>query len=650
MPDLADFTTTEELDEFDPQKRSPEDEAREKAERELCKRIDSMADDSREQRTKLQGVQVDAIRYWLGDQWLARQGTNLRSDNRSGSDTKNSKARRGKNRNQAVVNRIFPIIEQKIAMLTQNNPKGVFLPQNDNDLSFAKDIEELVLWRARRINMRTKLIRGCHDMLIMGYQAMYVFWDDSLPGKPDANVRLIDPQELIVDPSLTDTNVEDGSYVGYEVLRDLEYVKWRWPEHAERLQENIDSSKTDTFDSVQSVVSPLDREMGVTTDRRTYTESEDPKQDRPQVKLVSMWYRDYTEQEYEISTPFEVLKNDGTLVENIAGQWVYQESGEVYDPLEGPKTTTFEPAYPDGRFTIKVGDIILVDEPWSGLWPVVIGSGNILPHRWYGMNETEQLAGRQDVMNDLISALQDHTDSALFPRTLAEIGAVKDHKKIKSSPNSITWLNNGGMGRVQTVPPTSISGDVYRAYELNNADMENASGMSGVVMGRTPTKTSSATEIAALERAGQGRVGMMSAIFDEFISRVYLLMGQVIQKNYSPGQIIRVVGETNETAVITITQHHKEILYDVQVEAGSTLPFDKDRKKQDAVELNNILQGSYLPQVLDAYEVKDKALVLQTNQQWQMFMQLQPVLNDPNVQAAVQVALQGVQSDVGQGT
>jgi len=196
-------------------------------------------------------------------------------------------------------------------------------------------------------------------------------------------------------------------------------------------------------------------------------------------------------------------------------------------------------------------------------------------------------------------------------------------------------MKEGRISGLQDDPPANISGDVYRFYEINVSDMENAAGLSGVSMGRTPTKNASATEIHALERAGQGRVGMASALFDEFVARLYYLMAQEMQKHYDIQKIVRVLGESGMQRAITISQKHKTVKFDVEVEAGSTLPYDKEAKKVHARELFGILGVPYLPDLLDAYEVRNKDEMLQKHQEYQMFLQYAPLLQNPQVQAVL---------------
>jgi len=593
----------------------------------LVKRIDQYCHEARAQREQLQNRWITALRYWRGEQWKDRKARKVR----------------GKTWTEAVINKVFPIIEQQISMMTDNNPRGVFLPQESSDSQFTKDLEALTHWRARRLNMRTKLIRGCHNSKLFGFQGMYVFWDDSLPGKADVNVRLLDPREVIVDPLLQTNDPEDGEYIGIERYVTLDYLKYRWPEHADRLQADYENASDDHV-AIKDTNS-LDEELGNTSDHRSI-EAVNDQVERPLVKLVSIWYRDYTQQKYEMPTPMEVLLNEGKIVKNEIGQYVYAATGELWSVLTSPKTTVEEPVYPYGRCTIKADKVILDDFAWGtdvrdgvvkpANWPIALGINIVIPHRWFGMDETEQLVGRQDVVNDMVSHIEDHCQRNLHPARKVETGAVVDPKKIKNTPDSVVWMNDGRIRGMEWEKPANMSADAYNLLDLSDRGMETASGMPAQNMGKTSDRKTTATEIATLDRAGRGRVGMGSALLDEYIARIYMLIAQCIQQNYDESRIIRITGDNGQQTSVEMTARHRDVMYDVEIEAGSTMPYDKDTKRQQAVELNNILQGSYLPEVLDAYEVKNRDEILQRNQQWMLFMQYASLLQNPQIQQYLQ--------------
>ncbi len=281
----------------------------------LVLKIDQYYEESKIQRDALLNRWVEALRYRKGEQWKDRK----------------KRIKRGKKWSEVVMNRVLPIIEQQVAIMTENNPTGVFLPENSDDAEFAKDLSQLTHWRAKRLNMRQKFIRGCTNGKLYGFQAMYVFWDDSITGRPDVNVRLLDPRELIIDPFLQTSNPEDGDYVGITRQVTLDYLKYRWPDQADELQAEFEHGQ-DEFTLTNDSTS-LDEELGHAPSSNIYPST---KRSRPMANLVSIWHRDYSMKTELIPTPLELLKQQGKVVVDSIGQNVYAETGEIHSEMNAP--------------------------------------------------------------------------------------------------------------------------------------------------------------------------------------------------------------------------------------------------------------------------------------------------------------------------
>lgn len=636
---------------------------------ELVVMNDQMIHESAEQTRRLLNRWVTALQYFRGDQdYGANAGFTYQSHGRRDPDrNRDRRGRRRKNKGNyyanAVVNRILPIVEQQISMMTDNNPKGVFLPQDDGDVDFTKDIEALTLWRARKLKMRTRLIRMLHNSKIFGFAAIYVHWDDTLPGAGDMDARLMDPRELIIDPFLQTTVPEDGEYIGIKRDVTLEYLKSKWPEKSDELDNAYHTEQDDMHRAPLTESNSLDAELGHLPDVNFHSATR--RQGREMVTLTSLWYKDYTTKKFQIPTPLQVLRDEGKVIENAGGEFVDAKSGELWNEENSPMADVEEPAYPFGRHTIKAGNIILEDFAWGedyatgemrhASWPIALNINMVIPMRWYGMDETEALQGDQDNLNDMASMIKDHALTVTRPRRVVDVGAIKDMKSINrdSGPDQTIKANPGRVNdAIRWEPAGRLSPDVYNWMTMSERNMETTSGMPAQSMGRQSPQKQTATEIATLDRAGRGRVGMASSLLDDFIARVYMLIAEGIQQNYAPNRMVRILGENTEARVITITQKHKTVRFDVEVEAGSTLPFDKERKKEDALAVNQVLMtaGPYLPEVLDAYEVKNRDEVLQRSQQWVLFVQYGPLLQLPEVQEflnAMAVQVQQAQEQQG---
>jgi hypothetical protein len=280
---------------------------------------------------------------------------------------------------------------------------------------------------------------------------------------------------------------------------------------------------------------------------------------------------------------------------------------------------------------VKVGNIILENRPWKGLWPIALGINTPIPFRWWGMSDVEPLREDQDTLNDFISMVQDHVREFIHPRIKGVATSVINPKSLKGSPDQVIWMNEGRMGDLEYWQPGNMGTDLYNGMDKVERNMETTVGLAGQHLSRAAGKAQTATETQMLDRAGRGRIGLLSSLFDEFISRLYLLTAECIQNNYDPGRKVRILGESGQASVVEISQGHRDVTFDVEIEAGSTLPYDKQARKLDVQYLFSILNRAVLPELLEIYSdvVKNKEEVMQRDQLWQQFQQMIPLMQDP---------------------
>jgi len=436
-----------------------------------------------------------------------------------------------------------------------------------------------------------------------------------------------------------------------------------FPEYAEELDkesssnENADYSRYGAGTTLDDGLTSQQDDEGFTDDAVTI----------PMVNVTSLWYKDYTQVPIVTKASQDQLKQDGRIRQRPDGLWVYSDTGELWNEFNAPEMTTQQPLFPYGRYTVFTDNVRLVDIPWgfnadtgampspidakqqtggARSWPIAICQNIVLPGVWYGMDETEQLKERQDILNDMASAMQDHCESSIHPKCKYGVNAVLNPKKINNSPDAMIPMEDGRFGELEWVVPKSLGPDARWLADFSDRSMEQSGGIPGTNMARTLDREATATEIATLDRAGRGRVGMSSALLDEYITRIYMLMGECIQENYDLNRLVRIMGDDGMVTAMEMAAGHKAVAFDVMVEPASTLPQDKDKRKAELLQLNQIMStpSPLLPEILDAFEMANKQQLLQRAQSWQMFMQYLPVLQDPNFQMLAQQYMQQQQA------
>ena len=543
-------------------------------------------------------------------------------------------------------NRIASIIDQQISMIYENNPRAFFLPKDTDDLSFAKELESLTKWRLDRINLRQKLIQGGLYSKLFGFQAFHVYWDDHLPSEPDVNVRVLWPESFIIDPKLDSQNPEEGDFVGYDRFVNLEFAKMKWKDKAKEIEEEATKADTSWVTGNNGDSDQLSRELGH-INQGTFDR---PMSDKEmQVRMTVMWFKDYTEQTFEVETPIETLLESGEIIEEPeVGVHVWATTGEIVTPESMPVEKLKQPMYPYGRYIIKIGNILLEDYAWGydpetdevkpRSWGIALTVNKLIAGVWYGQDECEALRADQNIADVCLQNITEHAYTNIHPKTEYDMSKIKTDPKLMKNGLSNRILLAKGPNAMKVHPAGQLSPDVFSLLKVSTTNMEITAGLSGQSIGREGASQQTATEIQALDRASRGKVGITSTFVDALVNRVYALTAETIQFEYDEGRVIRVNGESRESQMqaITMTQQLKSIRFDVEVEAGSTLPNDKQQKKVEANELFQVVGLPALPNLMDAYEVPNKEDMLQQHSDYQLFLQFGPLLQDPNVQAMIQ--------------
>lgn len=586
-------------------------------------KIDNMRDVSKRQLRGLRGEWLDALNDYRPQTTsdTRRDGVGQNKIQKSQAGTRLLKNGTG--------NRIASIIDQQIAMMFENNPKAYFLPKDHSDANYAKDLERLTRFRADRINLRQKFIKGGYYSKWFGFQAIHVFSDDNLPNDTDVNCRVLFPESLIIDPKLDSQNPEEGDFVGYDRLVNLEYAKRRWSHKKKKIEEEANKEGENSAFGGVHTSDMLDRELGYNTRGAVEVPF---REDEHMVQLTVIWFKDYTTRTVKIKKPIEDLMDSGEVVINERREHVWASNFELYREEDAPDVSVALPKYPYGRHVIKIGNIVLEDFPW-GLdpqtgeikqrsWPIALAVNKLIADAWYGQNECEALRGDQNVADVCLQNIHEHAFANIHPIIEVDSNKINNVSQIRSQINKRVIVTNGKDG-FKMHAPASIGGDVFSTLSLAQTNMEVTGGMPSQNLGGGSSGRQTATEIAALQRASRGKIGLYSSFIDELVITVYKLMAETIQFTYDPERVIRILGEGGKMTAIEMSKGIRNVRFDVETEAGSTLPTDKQQKKQDAMDLFGQIGLSYLPNVLDAYEVQNKEEVLSNHQEYQMFLQFQ---------------------------
>lgn len=108
-------------------------------------------------------------------------------------------------RSKTVENMCFSIIEAQIPLMTDKAPEINILPQTEEDIDIAEQLNQVIKYVWNSDKMQEKLPEIIRDQLMIGTGIAKIFWDDDkLNGLGDISVEKVDPFTFYNDPNATD--------------------------------------------------------------------------------------------------------------------------------------------------------------------------------------------------------------------------------------------------------------------------------------------------------------------------------------------------------------------------------------------------------------------------------------------------------------
>lgn len=596
-----------------------------------------------------------------------------------------------------ILNYMWSSAIQEIAKLSRNHAKLITNPWSEDDADAAEVWQSILQWiwekGLNKCGMRLEQIYAIMDAKIFGYRISKIFWEDKCYWSEeeqkwvgDVKYRLWHPAEFWASET---EKIDDGA-CGTVRYVDLEYAKNRWPDYKKQLED-----KASSFKDAQTAGGNYIR--GQTASQSTYPstgkggkdsgpDAADPsilltrileadkmsnrklstEDDRQYVKISECYFKDFEEKDVkqEEDIPAQELIAAGAIVPDN-GTFIDTQTGE---PIEQwPKRLVREykkPTYPRGRYVIRCEEHILNPDnqvyPYQR-WPFIVIPHYLLPHMWQGTDAVQMYKTEQDMVNITVSHLVNNMKQFGDPRVALEPGAVqqdgrrKRAKKIFSGAGTIIKLAKGAIKgqKYKIEHPVPPSAAVTQLYQIFSQEFRNRVGLQNISQGVKEKGEMSASESVRLAMTADDRIQLQSVFEDEWVRQTAGLIAEVVQDKYDVGRMVRIVGQDRVVGAQQITQGLKVLRFDVDIEPGTMLPFDEEKriaKYTTAYEiLGNPTPNPMMPEMLRILEIPNWRKILSKHEPYQLFMQfaglLEQVQNneitpEQGVQILVKAAMQ----------
>lgn len=607
-----------------------------------------------------------------------------------------------------VLNYIWPSAMQEAAKISQHEQQFICDPWETSDADAAEAWQGWLQWTwDRGLNdegMRLEQIKGILCGKIYGYRVYKVYWEPRVEWDAANHRWQGDVKGKLWKPSLFwstgEDSINDGS-CGTVRYVDLEYAISRWPDYEKQLKEEADrvdelglhgendipgqTAGSGTYPAAGIGGSDSGRRLSagntlldriweaIGSGRRAKEKDNKTKY----VRISEAYFKDFTETGKERIEPIPVeellatrriLKDEGNgsmYLDALTGQPVTAENWPQREPERWK-----EPKFPNGRYILRSGDVVLNEEedeqryPYR-IWPFITSPHYLVPFMWQGTDCVQLVKTSQDMINVSVSHLVNHMKQYGDPKIAVERGAIdapkardKSHFRIGSGAGSIIRLARGGLAKLKILDPPASSPVLFMLYQLFAQEFKNVVGLQDISQGKKSPGDLTATESSFLALSANDRISLQMTIERVWTERVGTLAAEICQRNYEPERLIRILGENAIPGVVSISGKMKDVKFDVHVQVGPNMPFDEEKRIARHMQANALLIGPpspMLPEMLRVLDIPNWRKILEKHalwKEWIGFIQLDQAVKEGKVapEQAVQImARKAVQMFMPQG-
>ncbi len=474
------------------------------------------------------------------------------------------------NRSQVVSTEVSDTIEHIMPSLmrifTQSDDYVSFTPKGPEDIAAAQQASDYVNWIINTDNRGFEIMHNWFkDALILKAGVVKTNWEESTEvateeyeglNEEELTILLADEEIEIVEQDVTivgeDMMLPDGNILPAPMMYD---IKLRRTKTDGRV--NVENVPPEEF-LIEARAKSIEDANFVA--HRTNMSVSD---------LVAMGYdRDEVEQ-YAGASDLETSEERTSRFEDI-------ETGSSHNSLDPVMrdvlvTESYIKSDYDGdgiaelRRVITVGNSYHVLEneecdivPFSLLSPV------LMPHRAIGRSIAELVMDVQLIKSTLMRQLLDNIYNTNNARVVAVEGQVNLDDLMTNRPAGIVRVRQAGA--VQPLQVSDVSSSVFPALNYMDSVREQRTGINKQSMGldADALQSTTATAVAAMQSAQQGKIEMIARVFAETgVRRLFRNILHLVTKYQNKEKIIRL-----NNNFVPIDPREWAHMYDVQINVG----------------------------------------------------------------------------------
>jgi hypothetical protein len=185
-------------------------------------------------------------------------------------------------------------------------------------------------------------------------------------------------------------------------------------------------------------------------------------------------------------------------------------------------------------------------------------------------------------------------------------------------------VSKGKLDKIKNMIWAPVDPAVLNLAALMKQDIDDNSFSQPVSRGEITKSGTTKAEAIRANVNSHDYTAMQAVFLDGWIDETNTLIAEIIQANYAPGRMIRIKGVDN-TSLATISEALLDVRFDVNIEPGSTLPFDEERKAAKYLQAYQLV-GEPIPnpmieETLRVLDITDREKILAKYQGVVLFRQ-----------------------------
>lgn len=472
-----------------------------------------------------------------------------------------------------VINRIRPIVDQKMAIMASKKPGIRVTGRDDSDVKKAKLWEDILTYIWDISNGDVIYSMALFETLSYGNGYLYAYidkYDDD--GFGEVKIGYVNAFDVYPDPNAKDILLRDADNILIIKYLSIEQAKNKYPDKA-ALIERAENEPRPSYGN----------QMNAGENQILAGDVIDPKTDT--VKVIERYTK--------VRKPFYRADISGESVVLSEEEYKQLDSKLITKELDGE--IEFIKIFKNRiRVVASIGSELLYDielpisdYPFAPLTNEYTGSP-------YSMGEPSFVMSAQDMINKLYSLMIAHTNTSATSKVLLPEGSVDDIEEFRrefAKPGFVgTW--NADIGGVQPiiVQPTPLPSALYQMAADFKYEMEYISGVFALMQGSGQGSPDTFRGTLAIEEFGNRRITLKMRNIEKALSQLFRVCLELAQNHYRIEKVFRIVNPDGEEVeqkvnVPIYDEYSGDIIerfndlsigkYDVIVVAGSTLPSNR---------------------------------------------------------------------------